>query len=341
MFSAIYKFKSLIFFCISLILTTKGFADNNAQAQLLKPINFNANLNPFILILGVPTAENGSLTPQGETQVNWSMSLVNNSIQESEKNEAIFLDGETYYSLFSIRHGINDKWELGINLPYIAHHSGQLDDFIKTWHDSFGLTNGRRDKFVDNQLLFNYNKVGSPDFGIADNRHGWGDPLFTAAVNLSSAPSSGNKALRFTIKLPLGEAEKLTSNESANFSVSLAFDDIITFKNLEFGFIGQAGYLYLDKGEVLEDIQRQHIAFASIALNYPITPHVIFKMQTDGQSSFYNSELITLGKESVQFTVGGSIKASQKIWFDFGLVENLQTDTTPDVIFYSMLSLKF
>ena len=335
----IHAFSTLVFAWSLLFLSPHVYGSEQSNSQVRTPIAFTANLNPFILVLGLPTAENGSLTAAKELQFHGSFSLVNNSIPESEGKESITLDGETYYSLFSFRYGFNDTWELGFKIPYIAHNSGHLDNFIKNWHNILGLTNDRRDVFEDNELLYKYSVSDQTVYELSNNSMGWGDPLITAAINLSGKHPTRNTALRFSARIPLGNADKLTSNEASNLSIALAFDDLLHIFDKEIGFLGQGGYLYLEEGEILKELQRNHVAYGSLGLNFPFSEHIIMKTQIDVQSSFYNSDLLALGKNSIQFTLGGSIQATSKIWIDFGLVENLQTDTTPDVIFYAMINM--
>jgi len=330
---------ALIFAGSSLFLSSHVYASREHNSQLRTPISITANLNPFIFILGLPTAENGSFTAAGELQFHGSFLLVNNSITEAKGKESITLDGETYYSLFSFRYGLNDTWELGFKIPYIAHNSGHIDDFIKNWHNVFGLNNDRRDVFEDNGLHYKYSLSDQTDFELWENTMGWGDPLITAAINLSGNHPTRNTALRFSVKIPLGNPEKLTGNDASNLSVALAFDDVFQIFKKDIGLIGQGGYLYLEKGEILKELQRKHVAYGSLALNFPFTENIILKTQIDVQSSFYNSELLSLGTESFQYTLGGSIQVRSGVWLDFGIVENLQTDPTPDVAFYGIITL--
>lgn len=332
----VFLFTGLLF-----LSTPNTHADSNPFIQSPTPFAFVANKNPFILLLGVPATENGTLTAAGHQQIRWSANLINNSIRESNGIEAIILDGETYYSLFSFRHGLNENWEVGFDLPLIAHHSGQLDGFIKTWHNALGLSNDRRDIFENNQLQYIYRLNGHTEAAITDNKHGLGDPLLRAALKLSSSHPSRHIALRLSSRLKLGDADKLTGNEGSSFSLALAIDDTFSSLNKNIGLYGLAGYLYLDQGKVLEDMQRKHAGFASLGLNYPLTRQVVLKMQFDFQSSFYQSDLATLGEEALQFTIGGSVQVRPNILLDFGVVENLRTDTTPDVEFYSMLNYAF
>ena len=330
---------ALILTSFSLFLSSHVYASKEHNAQVRTPINITANLNPFIFILGLPTTENGSLTAAEELQFHGSFLLVNNSITEAKDKESITLDGETYYSFFSLEYGFNDTWELGFKIPFIAHNSGHIDGFVKNWHNAFGLSNDRRNVFEDNELHYKYSFSDQTDFELRENTMGWGDPLITAAINLSGNHPTRNTALRFSLKIPLGNPDKLTGNDASNLSVALAFDDVFHIFNKSIGLIGQGGYLYLDKGEILKELQRKHVAYGSLALNFPFTENIIMKSQIDAQSSFYNSELLSLGTESFQYTLGGSIQVRSGVWLDFGIVENLQTDPTPDVAFYGIISL--
>ena len=330
-------FLTLIFAWSSLFLSFFAHANNGVNSQIRSPIAIPSNLNPFILILGLPTAENGSLTSVGKLHFQGSFSMVNNSNIEIKGNESITLDGASNYSLFSFKYGLNDRWEIGFKIPYIAHGVGFLDDFIKDWHNIVGLSNYKRNIFDDNELLYNYSFYNQTGYELLKNERGWGDPSITAAARLSGNHPTRNIALRFSAKLPLGSADRLTGNEASNLSIALAFDDILHIFSKKISFIGQAGYLYLDDGEVLKKLQRNQAGFGSLGLNFPFSKNIIIKTQIDAQGSFYDSELLALGKESIQFTLGAGISAISNIWIDFGIVENLLTDTTPDVTFYTAI----
>jgi len=65
-----------------------------------------------------------------------------------------------------------------------------------------------------------------------------------------------------------------------------------------------------------------------------LTDGLSLKAQIDAHTPFYDSELAALGASSVQLTVGGTIGLWGRNMLDLGLVENLFTDTTPDLVFH-------
>ena len=89
--------------------------------------------------------------------------------------------------------------------------------------------------------------------------------------------------------------------------------------------------------QVLEAIRRDYVALGTVAVARPLTERVALKLQLDGHSSFYDSGLAGLGSSAVQLTVGGQIDLSRGSSLDLGLVENLFTDTTPDLVFHFAL----
>lgn len=69
----------------------------------------------------------------------------------------------------------------------------------------------------------------------------------------------------------------------------------------------------------------------SVGLSRPVWLKLSARLQLDGHSAFYDSELRPLGASSVQLTFGGSVELAHAQRLDFAMVQNLFTDTTPDL----------
>jgi hypothetical protein len=91
------------------------------------------------------------------------------------------------------------------------------------------------------------------------------------------------------------------------------------------------GGLWLGEAEVLDELRRDVVAVGSIGVSRPLWGSLTARVQLDGHTAFYDSDLRPLGSNSVQVTFGGSIAFPRAGRIDIALVENLFTDTTPDV----------
>lgn len=314
----------VVLICTTLF-TTVASANNNASPFSIK------NLNPFILVYGLPMTEAAELKTQGKHASAISLDIVNNSMLTSRDNESISLDGETYRLAYIFRHGLNDNTEIGVEVPWLAHNRGFMDNFIEGWHDTFGLTNNERNKTPSNKLNYQYSLNNNPVTTIDGATQGIGDIRLFAARQLQKTTDSA-LSLHLSLKLPSGDAEQLHGSGATDLSASLAHIKRNWLSPLQLTSFANAGLLYLGKGEVLTNRQNRLVGFGSTGLIWDKHHLIDLKTQLDFHSSIYDSGLDQLGSNTIQLTVGGSIHFNPTSRLDIGVGENLFTDTTPDFI---------
>jgi len=321
-------FKQLKLFTLlicTVLFTTAASANNNATPFSIK------NLNPFILIYGLPMTEAAELKTQGNQASAISLDIVNNSMLTSRYNESISLDGETYRLAYIYRLGLNDKTEIGIEVPWIAHNRGFMDNFIEGWHDTFGLTNNERNKTPSNNLNYQYSLNNNPVTTINSATQGIGDIRLFAARQLQTTADSA-LSLHLSLKLPSGNPDQLHGSGATDLSASLAHIKRNWLSPLQLTSFANAGVLYLGRGDVLTNMQNRLVGFGSTGLIWDQHHLIDLKAQLDFHSSVYDSGLDQLGSNTIQLTVGGSIHFNPTSSLDIGVGENLFTDTTPDLI---------
>jgi hypothetical protein len=263
--------------------------------------------------------------------------LTSNSIAENGTDESIVLDGETYRTTLWLRYGLTERLEAGLIIPYVMQRRGVFDNFIEDWHDTFGLSNRKRTVFENRQLNFSYNgddasqQLSEPTEGLGDVRLTLGYPVY------GDEQADRRIVLRAGLKLPSGDAARLTGSGGTDLALQLDATDAAALAGWNTALFWSAGVLRLGSGEVLEAIRRDYVVLGTVALARPLTERVALKLQLDGHSSFYDSGLAGLGSSAVQLTVGGQIDLSGSSSLDLGLVENLFTDTTPDLVFHFAL----
>ena len=265
-----------------------------------------------------------------------SFDLVNNATSSQSLNEAIILDGETYIGTLSIRYGLSERLQAGIDIPYIQHANGFLDSFISDWHDFFGLPNGDRDKFPDDQLNYSYKdekggvNVNNEDGGLGDLRANLVYELFSR--------KKASYAIQFSIKAPTGNAEKLTGSEAWDTSLALMtqYEDSLSSGSYSV-WAGIAGN-YLGSGKVLEDRVNNWVANGWLGGGWSPYHWLGLKIQFDSHSSLYDSNLKELGDPALIMTLGGSLALTEKTLLDLAFSEDLNVEVSPDIAFH--LSLK-
>ncbi len=322
-----------ILLCIG--ATTLGCMADSEQAapnRLADPI-YVANQNPFVQIFGLPKAESGIITPKGKLDAGFTYHVSNNAISSEEGNETIIWDGETAQYNMRFRYGVSEHLELGMDIPYVDHSGGYLDSLIRHYHDLFGMSNERQEKFEKNKLHYKHD-----DVDMTERANGFGDIRFSAAIPLfaDSLHEQRYLALRPQLKLPTGDADDLLGSGGTDVSMGLAYSDFQSLRKLNMALSAHAGAIYMGNTKVLRDKQRHFAGYGGVALNWMATDYLVFKLQMDLHTAFYDSELKQLGS-SMQLLAGGTARLPGNVLLDLGISEQLITDATPDVGFYLSL----
>lgn len=318
--------------CLSLFLLAGAMRPASGD-ESLQPF-LNANQNPFIQIYSPPSPQSARLVRPGTWRIALQLDLTSNSIGEGDSIESIVLDGETYRSALSLSYGVTDRLEAGIVIPYIMHRRGVFDNFIEEWHDTFGLSNRKRTAFARDQLDYAYTGPEASQ-RLDEPAEGLGDVRLTLGYPVARSEGAGRDiALHASLKLPNGDAAKLLGSEGTDLALQLSAVDSRVLGRWDATLFWSLGVLRLGGGEVLETLRRDYVAIGTLGLGRPVTGRISLKMQLDGHSSFYDSDLAALGSNTVQLTAGGEIDLPGMATVDLGVVENLFTDTTPDLVFH-------
>ncbi len=314
--------------CIALFYASPLHA--TSSGHYLTPFSVK-NQNPFIQIYGLPATEPAKLLANSEHTVDIVLDLANSSIQNSTRSEDITIDGETYRLSLTLRMGARNGLEYGIELPFIAHSRGFMDNFIEGWHDAFGLSNSRRNQTTSNTLRYEYQRNGVIQRGFTLPNEGIGDIRFYAAKQLRKDNKNALSA-HISIKLPSGDAEQLQGSGGTDLSLSLAHLKQRWLSARQFTTFLNGGVLVPGRSDYFQQIQRNVVGFGSAGIAWDAGKWVDLKAQLDGHTSFYKSDLAQLGKYTVQLTIGGSVHLPSGARLDIGIGENLFTDTTLDYL---------
>ncbi len=313
---------------VALISSTPAMA---AEALMHEPFAV-ANRNPFIQIYGLPDTEAAWLAARGEWKTALQVDAMNMFSSSSRDGDDLWIDGETYRATVRLRYGVTDNWELGVELPYISHHGGFMDEPIESFHDTFDLANADREKFPQDQLLYNYFQNGQRVFTLDESGGGLGDVRVSAGYTLAENHRQ-QWALRGGVKLPTGDAEDLTGSEGTDVSLALHFSDSQWLDKAVLSFHTHVGLLWLGDGEVIDHQREDWVIYGSASTSWQWRDSVALKVQLDGQSHFYDSSARELGRESLQLLLGGSYCGGDERCFDFSISEDLVVNTAPDVVF--------
>lgn len=317
----------------SMMLICFGLVPIAAAADLVQPFS-SRNLNPFVQIFGLPAVEGAKLTPEGRTEARLVFDVASNFTSDVAPGEHIEIKGETYRSVLAIRYGLRKDLEVGIDLPHVYHGRDSLNNFIVDYHDTLGLPQGGRDTAPNDDLAYMYTDNGTNLVSVAGSASGIGDVLLSAAMPLwKDGGDSRRLALRAALKVPTGSASDLLGSGSTDFSLRLSGEDRQTFAAARITGFGTMGALLLTEGEVIPDRQRHVVGFGTVGLGWQPLSRLALKLQLDGHTPFYDSELAQLGHFTTQLLMGGTIGLTDNLLLDIAVSEDISVDASPDVTF--------
>lgn len=303
------------------------------------------NQSPLVQIYGLPAESSASVTPAGRFTVNLSQDLASNYTSTATSREQIHLDGESYRWTLASRYGIGERFEVGLEIPYIMYGGGFLDSFIIDWHKTFSLPQGGRDSAPKNRLKFFYEKDGVRKLEMDNAGSGIGDITLSGGMKLYDALSTGSHdtlVLRTSLKLPTGDSGSLRGSGSTDFSLSLCggMNNFTEWGSL--GLFGSLGGMAMSNGDILSDQQNNLAAFGTFGIGWGPVEWISFKLQLNGHTPFYHgSSLDELSSGSLMLISGGALKLPGGYLLDIGVSEDVAVAAAPDVAFHLGLSRQF
>ena len=297
-----------------------------------------ANRSPLLLPVGLPDAGSAAVLPTGTVALRTTLEIANTSIYEPSLCSdgcSLALDGETTRLAIGARRGFGDGWEASLFVPLLRHSGGFLDPAIEEWHDVFGLPNGDRDSYPQDQLLYQY-RPGSGGVAISDTVTGVGD------LQLGVARRLGDRfALRGQLKLPSGDADDLTGSGGTDLALSLHFSsngnraDNHRARRLYAHLSG--GVVLREDGDLLPSAQERWIGFGSATVGWRASERWHLKVQLDAHSAAWDSPREALGDPSAQLVVGASALLGRSWVLDLAFSEDIVVERSPDIVFQAGL----
>ncbi len=318
------------------VIIASLFVPSIVWSQELTPFA-TSNQSPLVAIYGLPATMPATVLPDQATELTFRTDIASLSSRSSNGDERIELDGETYRLTLAARRGIGNDFEVGMEIPYVMHREGFLDNFIKNWHDFFGLPQGERDDQPEDRLLYDYRNNGTA-LSLDQEEGGFGDLRLTGGWQFWNSHDS-HLALRTSLKLPTGDTDKLLGSGSTDLAIWLSAENLQRQGSV--GLFGSIGLLLMTDGDVLDHQHRNVAGFGSLGSAWQAFDRVAFKIQIDGHTAMYeDSRLDELGA-SAQLVMGGTLELGDATSLDLGVSEDIIVDSAPDVVFHLALRTRF
>jgi len=293
-----------------------------------------ANLSPFSLLRALPEQR----TARTVAGLQWELSgmMANHFILQSAAGEALHLDGQTDRLTVSMRYGFAPLWDVELKAPWIHHSGGFTDNAIERWHKAFGLPNGDRGLYPQNQLRYELKEQGRVA-ALERSTQGLGDVEVAVSRELF-ASLDAHVAASIGVKSATGKTEDWLGSGTADIFTLVRFSGRYPEEG-SFFWHGQVGVTRAGESSLLGETQRRNLWFAGLSLAWALTPQWSALVQYDAHSGVSHSDLAPLEQTAGMLSMALRWRPSERWSVDFGFSEDVAVETAPDINF--LLSFRF
>ncbi len=168
-------------------------------------------------------------------------------LESAESNEIATTQGrinstlkfETNRTVFGVRYGLFDRWEVGMELPFISRFGGFLDPEIDWVESITGRVNPQRKLYAHNVFgAFSVVQGKTTLFEDGEENFQPGDLVFSLKHALQLPSLWPDIALRAAVKAPTGNAGAILGSGEPDFGAGVAvdyqpFDRLMLYFNLD------------------------------------------------------------------------------------------------------------
>ena len=306
---------------LSVALIACGFMPAHAEDYRADSFPIR-NHNPFLQIFGLPAFQTGELVEPGRLEFGISYDMANDADDADRLTERLIIDAESQVLSVTLRRRVGERFEFGVDVPYVRHSEGFLDSVIYNFHNLVGLPNSNRDGPEDQYRLF-FEKEGTVLFDTGTPTSGLGD------IQLSAAMKLGKATLRAAVKAPTGDSDKLTGSGATDLSLGLYGGSVTSFFDRDLGYSGFVGVLALGEGDVMTELQRSAAPYGGAALRWQATQRLALATQLYVQGPYFNINLDELGGTTFQLAFGADFRLRRTL-LRLAIVEDIAAGAAPD-----------
>ncbi len=320
----------------SCLLVWPAFAEEVAGTRVA-PLEVR-NMSPVVQLYGIPRMLGGRVTIG--LQNSFNIEVGNNFQSEDRAGTFGFFDGESYVSTYRLRNNLGDRFEWGVEVPYMSHNGGNLDGLVDEFHELFGLPDGNRSLAPRGRLDYHISSDGIVYADFQDSRRSLGDVTAFGGMQLLESPTSA-LALRGQIKFPTGEVDDLSGSGGTDVSLWAEYQRAVVMWDYGFHLTLGGGLTHLGEGDLIPHRQESWVGFGHLGLQLPLTQRLAFIAQMDAHTDILDTGNPLLAEGGVLGTLGGRVQMSERFWLDLGLIEDLESESASDVIFQVKLGAEF
>jgi hypothetical protein len=279
------------------------------------------NQFPLFLHINSPYLEKASI----ENSLSVSLSYSSVFVVRNSARWSVQLDMEIAELNFSYRKNIRNFIELGIEIPVLNFNSGFMDNFLDSYHETFGFPDHGRSNRPSNEFLYEVRRDGNLIIRGRNGKTGIGDIRLTVKKEvLQYDPAISLKA---DIEFPTGKVSEGFGNGSLDAGIAIIIEKELTNKLKVYLNIGA-----VSPGNIKahDTVKLKEFVFAGTAFEADILENFSLLGQLYIQSPpFPDAYISAIDSIPVLLTLGGRYYSSNSS-FEFSFTEDPNTAGAPD-----------
>jgi hypothetical protein len=282
--------------------------------------------NQFPLFLHI----NSPYLESAKTEDSFSAAISHSSVYMTRESAewSVNLDMETTELDLAFKKIIPGLFEIGIEVPVLSAESGFMDDFLNSYHRTFGFPDYGRSERPADSFLYEVRRNGMPVVSGRNGRIGIGDVRLTAKREIRMNDPA--ISIRAEVEFPTGDASDGHGSGGIDTGLTLLANKKISETFMSYW---NAGIIIPGRLKAEEDIGLRTSYHGGACLEAALWRHVSLL----GQITFQTSPFPKTGIGSVDRIAAllsfGARYSQGKDSIEFSLTEDPNTAGAPDVIF--------
>lgn len=290
---------SLLLLTACLFLSTSAVA-----ASFVGPVPVR-NQNPLALLSLDMRAQDTRVLPdkQFEVETNFAFSNLFERQESINTGYRADLDMELFRHSYLFRYGFQNRYEFGIEVPFIHTSSGFLDGFLEGYHNALGLPNAGRDLYPDGTYAYSITQNGVPVYTVSQQSYGLSDMVlnFKHQIWKETEKRPGLAAIYY-IKVPTGDNGKGLGSGSPDAGFQVAAEKGLGRAR---GYANLA-YLVLGPNDNLDAITNPVLLSWMLGAEFSLVQDYLSAIaQLSGDTSLYEgTDLYIVDEAPLNLTMG-------------------------------------
>lgn len=308
------------------LLQGLGAAGVCAAADMA-PLRVENRYPPHLMFLS-PRADVPDTPGRGRLRASLVVDYTSLYVNETSEDWSVLMDMEMTTLALDLAYGLTSALELNLSLPWYHMADGFMDRALEDYHDTFGFPNYGKDARPYDQFGYYLRKDGEDWFEPEPDRFAVGDGCAGFKLRLlAGGERRPAAALAYKLKLPFGDADAGFGSGRIDHGAFV----LTRWPFWRFALHLSPGYVWLSDPHTRgAEVTMADMAALLSGLTFDAGRSLCLKAQLNYYTSpFSRTGISQLDQDSLQLSLGFSVRLSRRMGLELALSEDL-TRAAPD-----------